>query len=146
MTTMIFISVDSFRRTNTFSGKITATSVIGPCTPQIYRFLSLKKGISRVFYRVIGVHPTRTRYPTKIRSGVHPTPECLWPFLSRDLGAVVWPVFFFMKSRDIRKKDRLKRPPPDRHNLLIFYSVFRRFSAGRPPGQKANAHHPSPSQ
>jgi hypothetical protein len=42
-----------------------------------------------------------------------------------------------MTSRDIRKKDRLKRPPPDRHNLLIFYSDFCRFFAGRPPGQKA---------
>jgi hypothetical protein len=60
MTTMIRISVDSFRRTNAFSGKITAASVIGPYTRQIYGFLSLKKGISRVFYRVIGVHPTRT--------------------------------------------------------------------------------------
>jgi hypothetical protein len=44
-TTMIRISVDSFRRTNAFSGKITAASVIGPCTRQNYGFISLKKGI-----------------------------------------------------------------------------------------------------
>jgi hypothetical protein len=50
MTTMIRISVDSFRRINTFSKKITSASVIGPCTRQIYRFLilSLKKSISGV--------------------------------------------------------------------------------------------------
>jgi hypothetical protein len=75
MATMIQISVDSFRRTIAFSKKITAASVIGPCTRQIYGFLSLKKGISGVIYRAIGVHPTRTRYPTKIRSGVGSTPD-----------------------------------------------------------------------
>jgi hypothetical protein len=69
------ISVDSFRRTNAFSKKITSASVIGPCTSQIIGFLSLEKSISGVIYRVIGFHPTRTRYPTKIGSGVGWAPD-----------------------------------------------------------------------
>jgi hypothetical protein len=38
MTTMIRISVDSFRRTNAFSKKITAASVIGPARAKFTGF------------------------------------------------------------------------------------------------------------